>query len=137
VNDQIMDDEDRYLSSPPSMVNGHTRHYEIPLPDVAEPTTSNGDLASTDRKLRADSSDSSDSESSHSTTSELSSDNEGADELHQYIYFDDAGDRAPIVNQASSRQHEIQTAPLFTNSALECMKRRAKVNGIHTRIHEY
>jgi hypothetical protein len=125
-----MEDEVRHVSSPASSVNGH---YEIAQPPVAEPTTSNGHLTSTARKARAEISD---SESTGSTTSETSSENEETDELHEDIYFDKAGD-TPIVNQASSRQHEVATAPLFTNSALECMNTGAKVKGIRARIQEY
>jgi hypothetical protein len=56
-----------------------------------------------------------------------------ADTLLDYIYFDEDGDTS-LGNQGSSQQHEIQTAPMFTSSAVEYMKAIARKNGIHTQI---
>ena len=52
--------------------------------------------------------------------SELADEVGQGSELYEYIYFDDTGHTRHDVG--SSHKHEIQTAPLFTSSALQCIK---------------
>jgi hypothetical protein len=128
-----MDDNVQHISSPASSANEHTiQNYVMPEPEVGEPTTSNGHFNSNARKVRAEMSE---TESTRSTSSETSSENDERDELYEYIYFDEVCQNP--INQATSRQHEVQTAPLFTTLALEYINLGDKVNGIQLKIREY
>ena len=59
-------------------------------------------------------------ERARQTRSELADEDGPGSELYEFIYFDDAGNT--YFNVSSSQRHEIQTAPLFTSSALRCIE---------------
>ena len=133
-----MHGEARQVPSTDSRVNGHAScDYDTSQPKIMESTALNGDLATNVIRMHADTA--SGSESTGDTSSEIagSERDEERDEIHEYIYFDEDDGETPRVDHGSSRNHEVQTAPLFTSSALEYMKMTDKTSGVRTQIQTY